>query len=102
MKAQATVLAVSGDDGPTAIKFRESLKAPYPFVSDKDGVLMKLFDVKYPIFTVARRVTFVIGRERRVLAIQSGSDAIDPSAAVTSCSLEKPKALQYLAPPDAG
>jgi len=96
------VIAVSGDDSATALKFRESLKAPFPFVSDRDGALMKAFDVKYPLFTVARRVTFVIGRDRKVLAIQAGADAIDPSAAVTSCSLEKPKGLQILLGSDGG
>jgi peroxiredoxin len=95
------VIAVSGDDAETAKKFRDSLKAPFSFVSDESGALMRRYDVKYPIVTVARRVTFVIGPQRKVLAIQEGSDALDPSAAVTSCSLEKPKALQFF-PADAG
>jgi len=90
------VIAVSGDDGANALKFKESLKAPFPFVSDSEGVLMKAFDVKYPLVTIAKRVSFVIGSGRKVLAIQEGSDAIDPSAAVTSCSLDKPKGLKYL------
>lgn len=96
------MLAVSGDDAVTAKKFRESLKAPYPFVSDDRGVLMKQFDVKYPLVTVARRVTFVIGAGRKVLAVQEGADALDPAGAVTACSLEKPKALQFLVGPDGG
>lgn len=91
------MLAVSGDDAATAKKFRESLKAPYPFVSDERGALMRQFDVKYPLVTVARRITFVIGQGRKVLAIQEGADAIDPSVAVSACSLEKPKALQFFA-----
>lgn len=90
------MIAVSGDDGANALKFKESLKAPFPFVSDPDGALMKAFDVKYPLVTIAKRISFVIGAGRKVLAIQEGSDAIDPSAAVTSCSLEKPRGLQYL------
>lgn len=96
------MIAVSGDDAETARKFRDSLKAPYSFVSDDKATLMKAFDVKYPIVTVARRITFVIGQGRKVLAIQEGSDAIDPSGAVGACSLEKPKALQYLVPKDGG
>lgn len=91
-------MAVSGDDAETAKKFRDSLKAPYSFVSDDTGALMRRFDVKYPLVTVAKRITFVIGPGRKVLAIQEGSDAIDPSSTVTACSLEKPKALQFFAP----
>lgn len=90
------MIAVSGDDVETAKKFRDSLKAPFPFVSDADGVLMKRFDVKYPIITTAKRVTFVIGAGRKVLAMQDGSDAIEPSAAVSACSLQKPKGLDVL------
>jgi peroxiredoxin len=96
------VIAVSGDDADTAKKFRDSLKAPYSFVSDEKGTLMKAYDVKYPLVTVAKRVTFVIGTGRKVLAIQEGMDAIDPSGAVGACSLEKPRALQYLVPADGG
>jgi thioredoxin-dependent peroxiredoxin len=96
------VIAVSGDEGANALKFRQSLKAPFPFVSDSDGALMRAFDVKYPLVTISKRVSFVIGAGRKVLAIQEGSDAIDPSAAVTSCSLEKPRGLQYLLKPKDG
>ena len=92
------MIAVSGDDGANSLKFKESLKAPFPFVSDPDAALMKAFDVKYPLITIAKRVSFVIGAGRKVLAIQEGSDAIDPSSTVTACSLEKPKALQFFAP----
>lgn len=96
------MIAVSGDDRETAKKFRDSLKAPFPFVSDGEGTLMKAFDVKYPIITTAKRITFVIGDKRKVLAIQEGGDAIDPSGVVSSCSLQKPKALELIAPRDAG
>lgn len=96
------MIAVSGDDRETAKKFRDSLQAPFPFVSDTDGALMKAFDVKYPIITTAKRVTFVIGEKRKVLAIQEGGDAIDPSGVVTSCSLQKPKALELIVPRDGG
>lgn len=95
------MIAISGDDEKTARAFKESLKAPFPFVSDSTGALMRRFDVKYPLVTVAKRVTFVIGPGRKVMAVQSGSDAIDPSVAVTACSLERPKALEFF-PRDAG
>jgi peroxiredoxin len=96
------VIAVSGDDPDTARRFKESLKAPYSFVSDTKAALMKQYDVKYPLVTVARRITFVVGTNRKILAIQEGNDALDPSGAVKACSLEKPKALQFLLGADGG
>jgi peroxiredoxin Q/BCP len=46
--------------------------------------------VKMPVISLAQRTTFVIGEGRKVLEVQSGSSAIDPSAAVAACSLKKP------------
>ncbi len=43
--------------------------------------------MKTPIVTFAKRTTFVIGKDRKVLSVETGSDAIDPSAAVTACSI---------------
>lgn len=48
------------------------------------------------LFTIARRITFVIGPGRKVLSIQEGGDAIDPSGAVKACSLKPPEALQFV------
>jgi hypothetical protein len=57
---------------------------------------VKAYDVKMFLLTVASRVTFVVGPGRKVLAIQEGGDAIDPSGAVTACSLKPPKALEFV------
>jgi peroxiredoxin Q/BCP len=86
------VLAVSMDDAATLKKFKESLKAQFAFVPDPEGKIVSLFDVKMPVMSLALRYTFVIGADRKVLQVQSGSDAIDPSAAVAACPLRKPAA----------
>ncbi len=97
------MIAVSTDGVDTQKRFRESLKAPYSFVADPDAVLVKAFDVKVFIFTIARRVTFVIGSGRKVLSVSEGSDALDPSGAVTACSLKPPEALKFVTgDPDGG
>jgi peroxiredoxin len=80
-------LAISGDDLKTMAAFKKSLNAAYPFISDPDAVLMKLFDVKYPFFAVPSRHTFVVGKGRRIEAIFSGGDAIDANQAIESCSI---------------
>jgi hypothetical protein len=48
---------------------------------------MKLFDVKYPFFSVPSRYTFVVGKERRIKSVFSGGDAIDANLAIESCSI---------------
>lgn len=73
-------------------KFKESLKAQFPFIPDPDARLTKLYDVKVPVMSLANRYTFVIGEDRKVLKVESGKDAIDPNGAIVSCPLRKPKA----------
>ncbi len=90
------MIAISTDDADTSKRFRDSLKAPYHFVADDKATVVKLFDVKAFLLTIARRVTFVIGPGRKVLSVQEGSDALDPSGAVTACSLKPPEALKFL------
>jgi peroxiredoxin len=55
-------------------------------VSDTEGKLIALYDVKTPVVTFAKRTTFVIGRDRRVTSVTTGGDAVDPKAAVASAT----------------
>src|SRR4051812_40479982 len=89
-KLKGQVIAISMDDAPTLIKWRAELKAPQTFVADPDGTLVKLFDVKMMVLSMAQRHTFVIGPGRKVLEHTEGGDSIDPTKAVSACSLHKP------------
>lgn len=82
------MLAVSMDDLETLKRFKASLGAPMHFVSDKDGALVRAFDVKGLLGS--KRTTFVIGAGRKVLAIQEGADAMEPAGAIRACSLHRP------------
>lgn len=93
-KLNGRVIAVSMDDGATLLKWRNELKAPQTFVADPEGTLVKLFDVKMPVLGMAQRHTFVVGAGRKVLEHTEGGDAIDPTNAVTACSLHKPEAAK--------
>jgi peroxiredoxin Q/BCP len=73
-------------------KFKESLKAQFPFIPDPDAKLTNLYEVKTPVLKLANRYTFVIGEERKVLKVETGKDAIDPNGAIVACPLRKPKA----------
>lgn len=78
------------DDAAKLKKFKEELKAPFAFISDPEGKVVKEYDVKAPVVSFAQRYTFVIGEGRKILKVESGKDAIDPSGAVAACPLRKP------------
>ena len=78
-------MAISGDDDETLREYKKSLGASFPFIADPDGKLMELYDVKYPLFTVSARYSFVVGAGRRVIEVFSGSDAIDAQATLNAC-----------------
>ena len=76
---------MSADDQATAERFRAALELPYPLVGDKEGSILKAWGVRIPILGKARRVTFVIGRDRRVESVHES--AFDPESHVaTACA----------------
>jgi len=77
------------DDRETLQRFKSELKAPFPFVPDPDGKLVGLFDVKMPVMSIAQRYSFVIGEGRKILKVQTGSDAVNPSDAIAACPIRK-------------
>ena len=91
------------DDAVTLKKFKEELKAPFAFIPDPDGKVVKDYDVKTPVVSFAQRYTFVIGEGREILKVESGKDAIDPAGAVVACPLRRPGSKPDAGiPPDAG
>jgi len=75
------------DKEATQAAFRREIGAPFAFVADSDAVLTRLYGVKMPLLPVAQRTTFVIGKERKILHVDSGGDAIDPEGAIEACSV---------------
>lgn len=80
------------DDAETLARFKAELKAPFPFIPDPEGKVVAAFDVKMPLLSVPKRYTFVIGEGRKILKVETGSDAIDPNGAIVSCPIRKPGA----------
>ena len=79
------MIAISGDDNETLKEYRQSLGARFPFVADPDGELMELYDVKYPLFNVSARYSFVVGEQRKVIQVFSGSEAVDAQKTLNAC-----------------
>jgi peroxiredoxin len=83
----ATIIAVSSDKEARQASFRREIGAEFSFVADPTLRLIKLFESKTKLLPVANRTTFVIGKERKILHVESGRRAIDPSGAAQACSL---------------
>jgi peroxiredoxin Q/BCP len=77
------ILGLSADDLETQGKFAESLKVPFPLVADPEGTAIKAYGVWNE--GRAKRVTFVIGGDGKVIAVFEGTDALDPGGALGAC-----------------
>jgi peroxiredoxin len=64
----AVVVGVSTDDAPTQCRFADFMRAPFPLIADPRGDITRDYDVRWPLLNVAKRVTFVIGPSRIILA----------------------------------
>jgi len=85
------VLAISMDNAETLKKFKTELKAPYAFIPDPEAKIIGAYDVKMPMVSYAKRYSFVVGPDRKILKISSGSDAVNPDEAIAACPLRKKK-----------
>lgn len=65
----AEVIGVSTDDHETQCAFAEKTGAVFPMIGDEEGKVAQQFDVLWPFFKLARRVTFLIDREGRVQGV---------------------------------
>lgn len=75
-KAGGDVVGVSVDKPGKSAEFCDSLNLPYPLVADEDGAIARAYGVRWPLVGLARRVTFLVGPDRRiVLAFGSERDA---------------------------
>jgi peroxiredoxin Q/BCP len=81
--AGAQVLGVSMDTLETQKKFAESLNTPFPLLADPEGVAARAYGVAGEGF--AQRVTFVIGKDGKVVQVIEGREAIDPAGALAAC-----------------
>lgn len=62
------VVGVSMDDLAVQCRFAESEQVTYPLLPDPSGALALKFGVRRMLFPVAKRVTFLIGPDKRVAA----------------------------------
>ncbi|MSP26153.1 MAG: peroxiredoxin [Myxococcales bacterium] len=67
--AGASLVGVSTDSVKTQCKFADVIKTPFPLVGDTDRSVSRGFGVLWLLLPLAKRVTFVVGRDRIVKAV---------------------------------
>ena len=89
--ADTQVLGVSMDSPFANKAWAAQIGVTFPLLSDLGGDVTRQYGIYNPKSKVARRVTYLIGKDGKVLEMQKDSDAIDPTAVVTSCQRRKMK-----------
>ena len=84
-------MAISTDFGPTLAHWKKELNASFPMLSDHMRKVAELYGVLIPQVGVANRATFVVDPEGKIVYIEEGSSAMDPTGAETACSRSKHK-----------
>ena len=81
------VVGVSSDDQEVADRFRESLDLPFPLVGDRKATIISLYDVKWPLIRLASRVTYLVGKDRRIRTAHKSARDIESHVQI-ACSFE--------------
>jgi len=76
--AGASIVGVSTDDGETQCEFARQTGATFPLVSDAGKRIGKAYDVLFPLIGIAKRVTYVIGADRTILAVFHDGFEVEP------------------------
>jgi thioredoxin-dependent peroxiredoxin len=69
------VIGVSHDSVESHKKFAEEYKLNFRLLADPDGEIIKAYDVKMPLMAMAKRVSFLIGRDGKIVHV---TDAMNP------------------------
>jgi peroxiredoxin Q/BCP len=80
-RAGGTVVGVSTDPQEKVERFRRELDLPFPMVGDAAGAVVRAYRVRWPVVGWVRRVTYVVGTDRRVLVAYHSEMAVDEHAA---------------------
>jgi peroxiredoxin Q/BCP len=92
---ETKVFGISGDNTPSQAEFAKQLKLSFPLLSDfAKREVMARYGVLFPDRGYANRATFVVDQDGKIVHIEEGSSAIDPSGAELACSRLAHKAAQ--------
>jgi peroxiredoxin len=89
--ADTQVLGVSIDSPPANKAWAQQIGVTFPLLSDLGGDVMRDYGVYEPKYKAARRITYLIDKDGKVVEMQKDHDAIDPTAIVSSCERRRMK-----------
>lgn len=85
----AQVVGISTDGVEKQRKFKEEHRLPFPLLSDEGGKVARQYGGTIPVVGLANRATYVIAQDGTIAQIVTGSAAIDPGGAITSCPVRR-------------
>jgi peroxiredoxin Q/BCP len=75
-KLGAQVLGVSADSIDTQREFSsKECRDKFAVAADPDGKIIRAYDVKMPVITMARRISYVVAPDGRILSVTDASGA---------------------------
>jgi mycoredoxin-dependent peroxiredoxin len=85
--SETKVFGISTDNTPSQKEFAAKTDIKFPLLSDfSKREVSAAYGVLMPENGMANRATFVIDKEGKIVYIEQGNSAIDPSGAETACS----------------
>lgn len=85
------VLGVSMDSPFANKAWAQQIGVTFPLLSDMGGDISKEYGIYNPGYKAARRVTYLVDKDGKVVEMQKDRDAIDPTEVVTSCQRRRMK-----------
>jgi len=83
---ESVVFGISRDDVETNRKFAESLDLAFPLLSDTEGAVINQYGGMMERHELAKRVTYVVGKDGKIAYIAEGSEAMNPAGAQAACA----------------
>ena len=85
--SETKVFGISTDNTPSQKEFAAKNNVQFPILSDfAKREVSTAYGVLMPENGMANRSTFVIDKEGKIVYIEQGNSAIDPTGAETACS----------------
>src|SRR6266446_2245038 len=87
--ADTQVLGVSMDSTFSNAAWAEKIGVTFPLLSDWGGDVTKQYGLYNPKYKAARRINYLIDKDRKVVEMRIDNEAIDPTKIVTLCERRK-------------
>lgn len=87
--ADTQVLGVSMDSSFSNKAWAQQINVTFPLLSDWGGDVTKEYGLYNPQYKAARRATFVIDKDGKVVELTMDREAVDPTKTIDACQARK-------------